>query len=89
MEPKSAARHMSLYGPALAKLGQYEQAEQPLREAYQRLNAAGLQTDPRLAAVLDALADVCDHTNRAEEAAEWRRQLGEMRATTRPATRPG
>ncbi len=88
MDPKNVARHMSLYGPCLAGLGRYEQAEQPLHEAHQRLTSAGLTTDPRMRAVLEALADVCDHTKRPDEAADWRAKLKELEAATQPATRP-
>jgi tetratricopeptide (TPR) repeat protein len=87
--PKFAALHLSYYGPCLARMGRYLEAEQPLREAYQRLTSTGLATDPRTVVVLGALADVCDHTNRPEEAAEWRAKLKDLQAATQPATNPG
>ena len=81
LPPRIAARHLSLYGPCLVKLGRYEEAEPPLRDAHERLAAAGLSNDPRMAAVLAALAEVCERTDRRAEAARWR-------AAIQPATAP-
>jgi hypothetical protein len=88
LHPRNVAQYVSFYGPCLAELGRYQDAEQPLRDAYQRLVAAGLANGQRTFAVLDALADVCDHTNRLEEAAQWRAKLKELQAATQPTTAP-
>jgi hypothetical protein len=89
VDSQLAARYLSLWGPCLVKLGRYAEAEPPLREARERLYSAGLAKDQRMLTVLSALAEVCDRTNRPEEAAQWRAKLRELEAATRPATRPG
>jgi serine/threonine protein kinase len=88
--PAIAAIFTSLYGPCLAKLERYDQAEAPLREAYRRMRDTGQAKDSRMRIVVSALADVCEHTNRAEEAARLRSELQTLQPyqTTRPATNP-
>jgi serine/threonine protein kinase len=86
----TAAVCMSRWGPCLAALRRYTEAEQPLREAYRRLRETGQSNGPVMAGVVRALARVCDETNRPDEAAQLR---AELQATTReasprPATAP-
>jgi tetratricopeptide (TPR) repeat protein len=86
IEPVIAARFMSWYGPCLVKRGNHGQAETPLREAYRRLNQTGQVAHPRMRAVVWNLAQVCDHTNRAADAAQWRAELARLPAAIQPAT---
>ncbi len=88
VHPRIAAEYVSFYGPCLVRLGRYEDAEQPLRDAYAKLCSAGLERHARTRVVLEALAEVCDHTTRPDEAAEWRANLKALQAT-QPATNPG
>jgi len=90
LSPKDAALFCSRYGPALVKLGKYQEAEQPLRRAHEMLTKAGLRTDPRMRDVTAALAEMCDKSARPEEGARWRQQLAELQAaaTTRTTTHP-
>jgi tetratricopeptide (TPR) repeat protein len=78
----------SRYGPALVRLGRYEEAEDPLRRAYERLKSADLSGERRMRVVVEALAEVCDHTARPDEAARWRAELAALIAATQPATAP-
>ena len=81
------------YGLCLTKLAKYEQADAPLRNAYQRLRDSSPQSDPVLQSVIAALADVCRHTGRPDEATRWESELAQRRASTRastgPSTQPG
>jgi serine/threonine protein kinase len=86
--PVSAALFMSQYGPYLVELHDYERAEAPLLEAYKRLRETGRERHERMRGVVAALAEVCEHTDRPKEAAQWRAELATLRAATRPA-RPG
>jgi tetratricopeptide (TPR) repeat protein len=83
-----AAQLMMNYGPCLVRLGRYEQADAPLREAARRLRETNQAKTPRMRDVLAALAAVCDHTNRAQEAASLRAELQSLPApaATRPAS---
>jgi tetratricopeptide (TPR) repeat protein len=76
---------MSRWGPCLVELGRYAEAEAPLREAYQRLGATEQAKGSLMATVIAGLVEVCEHTNRPEEAATWRARLA---ATSRPTTIP-
>jgi non-specific serine/threonine protein kinase/serine/threonine-protein kinase len=78
ISPKLAAVCMSRWGPCLVKLGRYEEAEAPLREAHRRLVATSQPSQQTMRRLLVALAEVCDHANRPEEGAEWRRRLAEL-----------
>jgi tetratricopeptide (TPR) repeat protein len=82
MDPKTSAVVMSRWGPCLVELGRFGEAEAPLREAHRRLSASGQTQTGAMATVLEALAKVCEQTNRPDEAAEWRQR----RAAWHPAT---
>jgi hypothetical protein len=93
MPPAQVAVATAWYGPCLAKLGKHKEAEAPLRDAYQRLGETNQRGGTPMHFVLGALADVCEQTGRADEAAKYR---AELRAhppatgpTTAPASRPG
>jgi tetratricopeptide (TPR) repeat protein len=86
LPPKQAALFMSHWGPSLATLGRYAAAEAPLNEALARLEATQQTGGEHMRRVLAALADVCDHTTRPDEAARWRSKLKAIDAPTRPAT---
>jgi tetratricopeptide (TPR) repeat protein len=90
LSPKRAALLIGEYGPCLVRLGRHQQAEAPLVEAQRRLRETGQSASTTMRDVLDALAQVCDHTNRADEAAKWRRQLAEVAAqrAPHPASQP-
>ncbi|HEY7089949.1 MAG TPA: serine/threonine-protein kinase [Tepidisphaeraceae bacterium] len=88
IDPARVAICMSRWGPCLADLGRYQEAEAPLLEAYQRLQATGQGKGSVIAGVVESLATVCDHTNRPQEAAKYRTELGIIRAATRPTTAP-
>jgi serine/threonine protein kinase len=83
--PAHAARRMSYHGPCLVKLGRFAQAEPLLLEAFARLQKTGQETDERTIAVVAALADVCAHRGRPEEAERWRSELSRLRPSTKPA----
>jgi hypothetical protein len=80
---------MSHWGPCLAQLDRHAEAEAPLREALERLMSTEQTKGEHLRRVLTALADVCDHTNRPEEAAAWRARLNDLQPSTRPTVIPG
>jgi tetratricopeptide (TPR) repeat protein len=80
------AEAIAHYGPCLVKLGRYTEAEQPLREAERRLRETGQGQTENMQRVMSALAEVCEHTDRPDEAAQWRAELSALQATTQPAT---
>jgi serine/threonine protein kinase/Tfp pilus assembly protein PilF len=90
IDAKTAAIVMSRWGPCLVQLGRYAEAEAPLHEARRRLDTSGQSQSPSMASVLDALAKVCEQTNRPEEAANWRQRRATFNPTaSQPsATRP-
>ena len=70
--------YQSQVGFALVQAGKAKEAEPPLRAAYTTLAARKTPSDEekaRLRQVLKTLADVCDATDRATEAAGWREKL--------------
>jgi serine/threonine protein kinase/tetratricopeptide (TPR) repeat protein len=87
LSPQEGAPYMSFYGLCLVRLNRYEQAEEALCQAYERLIAAGLQAHRQTRAVVASLAEICDRTNRPDEAASWRAKLKDLQAVTQPATR--
>jgi hypothetical protein len=87
MSPRNAGSTMLLWGLCLSELGEFDRAEEPLREAHRRLASAGVRGD-QMGAVLSALASVYDHTGRPDEAARWRAELTALSTSTRPSTRP-
>jgi tetratricopeptide (TPR) repeat protein len=78
------ARYMAKWGPCLVTLGRHEQADAPLREAYRRLVETNQAQSTAMARVLSALAKVCDHTYRLDDAARWRTELNSIKPTTAP-----
>jgi serine/threonine protein kinase/Tfp pilus assembly protein PilF len=82
--PAMAARYMARYGPCLLELHRYEQAEKPLLEAHRRLQQTAQENNPLMQQTVAALAELCDHTNRAAEAARWRAELATLHPTTQP-----
>jgi non-specific serine/threonine protein kinase/serine/threonine-protein kinase len=85
--PRSAASNMSQWGICLAKLGKYDQAEAPLREAYKRLEESGIRRSDAMLSVISCLADVYEHTNRPDEARKCRDEFITLQAATRSTTR--
>jgi tetratricopeptide (TPR) repeat protein len=88
LPPRQAATFMAEWGPALVTLERYADAEAPLRDALRRLTETGQQVSPQMARVLAGLAEVCEHTGRPDEAAEWRGRRDALLASTRPASNP-
>jgi tetratricopeptide (TPR) repeat protein len=86
--PDIAAVYVSRYGPCLVKLGKYDQAEQPLREAERRLRQTGQANSREMRGVLAGLAEVCDQTDRPDEAARWRAELARIQPASGPASNP-
>ena len=85
ISPPAAARFMSGYGTFLAAMARYDEAEKPLLQAYKRLKQTEQDRHERMRDVVEALADVYDHTNRPEEAAQRRAELAKLRAATQAA----
>jgi non-specific serine/threonine protein kinase/serine/threonine-protein kinase len=86
VEPTVAAVLAARWGTALVKLGRYDKAEEPLRDALKRLPGANIPDKSFTTGSLVALAEVCDHTNRADEAARYRAEASKLNppaATTR------
>jgi serine/threonine protein kinase len=83
-DPVNQAACMARWGPCLVKLGRYEEAEKPLLEARRRLAEAGMGRSGPMRDVLGALVNLCEKTNRPDEAEKWRAEL----AATGPASRP-
>jgi tetratricopeptide (TPR) repeat protein len=86
--PEISAIFLTTYGPCLAKQGKYEEAEAPLREAYRRMSETKQAGDVPTRMVLAGLIDVCEHTNRADEAARWRKELEALKSPTSQRTQP-
>ena len=86
IEPTKAAEFISWYGPALASLNKFSEAEIPLREAHARLTAAGMGGSNRMRTVLSGLIKLCRETGRLEEAEKWRSELATLHAATHPIT---
>jgi tetratricopeptide (TPR) repeat protein len=66
------ASYIAGYGLCLVRLTRYEQAEQPLRAAYERLRDAGPSEARMMQEVVAGLALVADHAGKPDEAARWR-----------------
>ena len=79
---------LALRNPVLVRLGRYEEAEAPLREAYARLQETKQSTHARMRWAVWGLAEVCAHLGRPDEAAKWRSELARLEATTQPTTQP-
>jgi non-specific serine/threonine protein kinase/serine/threonine-protein kinase len=80
--PVTVATNMSDWGICLTRLGRFDQAQAPLLEAHRRLEAARVRKSRALTEVLEALAQVADHTNRPADAQQWRSRLASLQATT-------
>ena len=85
IDPRTVATIMSRWGPALVELGRYDAAEAPLLEAHRRLTTTDQTQTPAMATVLEALARVCERSNRPKEAAQWRERRA---ALQQPASQP-
>jgi non-specific serine/threonine protein kinase/serine/threonine-protein kinase len=88
LSPTGAALAMAGYGPCLARLGRYPEAEGPLRESLRRLRETNQLAHAKTRDVLAALAEVCDHTSRPDEAAALRAELRATPPQTAPASQP-
>jgi non-specific serine/threonine protein kinase/serine/threonine-protein kinase len=82
-----AGRYMTPYGVNLGKRGRFSEAEAPLLEALKKLEEGRMTNTTYMRDVLGALVQVCEQTNRPDDAARWRAQLAEIPATA-PASRP-
>jgi len=87
LPPAVAGRYMTPYGVNLAKRGRFAEAEAPLLAARKLLEEGKLVNSTYMRDVLDALAQVCERTERPDEAARWREQLARIAATA-PSSRP-
>jgi hypothetical protein len=72
-------------GCCRARLQQFTQAEPVLVEAEKRLAETGQGGSEMMRAVYRALADVCDRTNRPQDAAAWRARLAAI-PSSQPTT---
>jgi serine/threonine protein kinase/tetratricopeptide (TPR) repeat protein len=88
LPPANTATFMSHHGVCLARMGRHAEAEAPLREAHRRYVEIKQTATPRMREILAALAEVCEQTGRADEAARWRAELDKLRSSTRPTTQP-
>jgi non-specific serine/threonine protein kinase/serine/threonine-protein kinase len=77
------ARFMAGWGPCLVRVGRYQDAEAPLREAYRRLIETDQRVTKEMSRVLGGLASVCENTGRPDEAGQWRAELEALLASTR------
>jgi serine/threonine protein kinase len=84
----ASAVYRSGYGVALAAAGQLDQAEPLLRQSYGELTKLVSPDHQARIAVVRALADLYDKTNRPELASERRAELERLEAAARPATGP-
>jgi hypothetical protein len=78
---------MSKYGPCLVQLKRYDEAEEPLLRAFERLQASGKPEKP-VRQVLTALIELYDNTGRPAEAAKWRAELAALKPTSGPSSAP-
>jgi tetratricopeptide (TPR) repeat protein len=78
LDAQKAAYCMARWGPCLVLLERYREAEAPLKEAHQRLTAAGITDGEVVRNVLVGLMCVAEKLNRPEEAARWRAKLEAM-----------
>jgi serine/threonine protein kinase/tetratricopeptide (TPR) repeat protein len=86
LDPQNVAEFMCGYGVCLVALGRYAEAEQPLRAAMDRVRKGSEPDGYHMRSLTLAMIEVCDHTNRPEDAAKWRSELRRLEATTHPAT---
>jgi non-specific serine/threonine protein kinase/serine/threonine-protein kinase len=82
------AVYLARYGPCLAALQRYSEAEKPLREAHDRLSNCDRSNKTvvnALREVLEALTLVCEKTGRPDEAVKWRAMLVDLDAADGPS----
>ncbi len=82
--PDQATSYIASYGLCLVSLSRFEAAESPLREAHRRLREIHQASHPLTQQVLEALATVCEKTDRSDEAARLRAEIAAAQAATRP-----
>jgi serine/threonine protein kinase len=82
LTPDARAETTGRWGALLASLKQPARAEPVLLDARRQFVALDRGADGAMRPVLAALADVCDQTNRPEEAARWRAELRAIRPAT-------
>jgi non-specific serine/threonine protein kinase/serine/threonine-protein kinase len=87
-DPRNAALMGTQFALQLVTMKRYEQAYEPLVEAWNRLTAAGVQSHFVGVQVLQALVHTSEQTGRSDEAARWRRDLDKISPATSPATSP-
>jgi serine/threonine protein kinase len=86
--PDQATSYIATYGLCLVSLAQFEQAEPLLLDAKRRMGHMSRVAPSLAQQVLEALALICEKTNRPEQAAQWRAELASFQvATGGPATR--
>ncbi|MBC8107447.1 MAG: serine/threonine protein kinase [Anaerolineae bacterium] len=88
IQPARRAGYLAMYGTCLWKLGRHQEAYEPLIVALDALRQANGSNRPLQSRVLQALAEVCETTQRPEEAAKWRAESAALTASTRPTTGP-
>jgi tetratricopeptide (TPR) repeat protein/predicted Ser/Thr protein kinase len=85
LPPAQGGELIAPYGLFLARQGRLAEAEPPLREAQARLVDAPQTDGATIVEVLNALADLCDKTNRRDAAAAFRADAARRAAGTQPA----
>jgi len=88
LDPASVAEFMCGYGVCLVGMGRYADAEEPLRVAMDRVRKGPDPGGYPMRKLARAMIDLCDHTNRPDEAAKWRTELSALQAATQPASQP-
>jgi tetratricopeptide (TPR) repeat protein/predicted Ser/Thr protein kinase len=89
-DDRSIAETESLLGGCLTALGRYDEAEPLLLESYPRIRSAAEEPDKQARAACQRIIELYDAWGKPDQAAEWRAQLEQYRATTQPAMlRPG
>jgi tetratricopeptide (TPR) repeat protein len=86
IDPKVKARYVGQYGMCLTRLDRHAEAERPILEARQLLVDSGQTRDRLMRDAITLMIEICERTDRAEEAKTWRARLGEWEASTRPDT---
>lgn len=74
---------------SLVELRRFEEAESLALEAHRELSTALGVAHPQTQRAAALLADLYDRWEKPDQAAAWRAKLAEIRAASRPASRPG
>jgi tetratricopeptide (TPR) repeat protein len=82
LPPKSVAGYIRDYGLCLVQLKRYPKAEQQLRDAQRRYRELGDDSSKSVQRIIAAMVDVCDHTNRPDEAAHWGAELAALKSSS-------